>query len=85
MFDSLCDGFVFAGFAKKIMKKCCRKVLLIQKKVIPLQSQTGNNPSNSRAFSSAGSEHLPYKQRVGGSNPSTPTTPKEDRTILIID
>ena len=24
-------------------------------------------------FSSAGSEHLPYKQRVGGSNPSTPT------------
>ncbi len=27
-----------------------------------------------RAFSSAGSEHLPYKQRVGGSNPSTPTT-----------
>ena len=26
-----------------------------------------------RAFSSAGSERLPYKQRVGGSNPSTPT------------
>ncbi len=24
-------------------------------------------------FSSAGSEHLPYKQRAGGSNPSTPT------------
>ena len=29
-----------------------------------------------RAFSSAGSEHLPYKQRVGGSNPSTPTPNK---------
>ncbi len=29
-----------------------------------------------RAFSSAGSEHLPYKQRVGGSNPSTPTKQK---------
>ena len=29
-----------------------------------------------RAFSSAGLEHLPYKQRVGGSNPSTPTTRK---------
>ena len=29
-----------------------------------------------RAFSSAGSEHLPYKQRVGGSNPSTPTSKK---------
>ena len=26
-----------------------------------------------RALSSAGLEHLPYKQRVGGSNPSTPT------------
>ena len=28
------------------------------------------------AISAAGSEHLPYKQRVGGSNPSSPT--KED-------
>ena len=26
------------------------------------------------ALSSAGSEHLPYKQRVGGSNPSAPTS-----------
>ena len=26
-----------------------------------------------RGFSSAGSEHLPYKQGVGGSIPSTPT------------
>ena|GEM_PF-4275007 len=32
-----------------------------------------------REFSSAGSEHLPYKQRVGGSNPSTPTkSPERD-------
>ena len=29
------------------------------------------------AFSSAGSERLPYKQRVGGSNPSTPTKKDE--------
>ena len=29
-----------------------------------------------RAFSSAGLEHLPYKQRVGGPNPSTPTSDK---------
>ena len=29
-------------------------------------------------FSSAGSEHLPYKQRVGGSNPSTPTKQKQE-------
>ena len=29
-----------------------------------------------RVLSSAGSEHLPYKQRVGGSNPSAPTRVK---------
>ena len=34
------------------------------------------NDGGFRAFSSAGSEHLPYKQRVGGSNPSTPTKRK---------
>ena len=34
---------------------------------------SSNVTENFRAFSSAGSEHLPYKQRVGGSNPSTPT------------
>ena len=28
-----------------------------------------------REFSSVGLEHLPYKQRVGGSTPSTPTKP----------
>jgi hypothetical protein len=36
--------------------------------------------SGEREFSSAGSEHLPYKQRVGGSNPSTPTTKDFDRS-----
>ena len=35
------------------------------------------NVFKTRAFSSAGSEHLPYKQRVGGSNPSTPTKQRE--------
>ena len=34
------------------------------------------------AFSSAGSEHLPYKQRVGGSNPSTPTSKAETYTYI---
>ena len=29
-----------------------------------------------REISSAGSEHLPYKQGVGGSNPSSPTNKK---------
>ena len=36
-----------------------------------------------RAFSSAGSEHLPYKQRVGGSNPSTPTKIRSLSRLLI--
>ena len=40
-------------------------------KVIPLHKAL---QTRVRAFSSAGSEHLPYQQRVGGSNPSTPTT-----------
>lgn len=31
------------------------------------------NAKARRALSSAGSERLPYKQRVGGSNPSAPT------------
>ena len=35
-----------------------------------------------RAFSSVGSEHLPYKQRVGGSNPSTPTKTITSRQSL---
>ena len=36
-------------------------------------------PFSKREFSSAGLEHLPYKQRVGGSNPSTPTRINEAR------
>ena len=32
-----------------------------------------------RELSSAGLEHLPYKQRVGGSNPSAPTRTNEAR------
>src|SRR5690349_12179805 len=41
-------------------------------------------PSLKREFSSAGSEHLPYKQRVGGSIPSTPTNPpgSEDFSLM---
>ena len=39
----------------------------------------GSNLTNhlNRALSSAGSERLPYKQRVGGSNPSAPTQEKD--------
>ena len=50
--------------------------LVVTKKRLPLHSLFEKNENATRyfrAFSSAGSEHLPYKQRVGGSNPSTPT------------
>ena len=47
------------------IKKICR----IQIFNVPLHPHF----AKARAFSSVGLEHLPYKQRVGGSNPSTPT------------
>ena len=35
-------------------------------------------PNFEREYSSAGLEHLPYKQRVLGSNPCTPTNKRSD-------
>ena len=57
------------------MKKKCEKICEFGIKAVTLHSLLGKNQlqKKKRAFSSAGSEHLPYKQRVGGSNPSTPT------------
>ncbi len=37
---------------------------------------------NVKELSSAGSEHLPYKQRVTGSNPVVPTKEKRDRISI---
>ena len=51
----------------KKMKKNIQKCLSVQKKVVSL------HPNYKRVLSSAGSEHLPYKQRVTGSNPVGPT------------
>ncbi len=51
------------------LKKSLRKIWWKEKNAVSLHSLT-----RTRAFSSAGLEHLPYKQRVGGSNPSTPTS-----------
>ena len=49
-----------------------QKNLWIRKKDVPLQSfQT--KVVLTREHSSVGLEHLPYKQRVGGSTPSAPT------------
>ena len=36
-----------------------------------------------RALSSAGLEHLPYKQRVGGSTPSAPTKKQSSERWLL--
>ena len=54
-----------------------RGIVIFLSKCLEVKKNTLNFASllrRTRAFSSAGSEHLPYKQRVGGSNPSTPTT-----------
>ena len=37
------------------------------------------------ALSSAGLEHLPYKQRVGGSNPSAPTQERVPRGTFLLE
>ena len=60
-------------FRATYFNKLSAKNLRIIKKALPLHSLFA------REFSSAGLEHLPYKQRVGGSNPSTPTRTNEAR------
>ncbi len=79
------EGFHAERFAKKSRQKYkifCLVGLEITFFRLPLHSLFGTTSQcevegvtegNPREFSSAGSEHLPYKQRVGGSNPSTPT------------
>ena len=59
------------------LKKIAKKIWRIQKKSVPLHRFW--EILLFRAFSSAGLEHLPYKQRVGGSNPSTPTKKEQKR------
>jgi hypothetical protein len=50
------------------------KKMLDKKIVIKKSNLNFDTPNdNRREFSSVGLEHLPYKQRVGGSTPSTPT------------
>ena len=51
--------------------------------------RTEKTPLQSRAIflwelSSAGSERLPYKQRVGGSNPSAPTRLQPSRKMVFL-
>ena len=52
------------------IEKSWLKIWSVRKKCLTL-----HRFRQERALSSAGSERLPYKQRVGGSNPSAPTKP----------
>jgi hypothetical protein len=57
------------NFIKKCVEYFCKK----EKSTI-FASSLKNKAYKKRAFSSVGSEHLPYKQGVTGSNPVSPTT-----------
>ena len=46
---------------------------LCNRKTETSTAKRGREPEGEWTLSSAGSERLPYKQRVGGSNPSAPT------------
>ena len=59
---------------ENFLKKYCRKFGVIKK--LPYLCIRLKGKTVPGALSSAGSERLPYKQRVGGSNPSAPTTIK---------
>jgi hypothetical protein len=48
-----------------------------------LSTENAEGKANRGEFSSAGSEHLPYKQRVGGSNPSTPTKSSTYKVLFL--
>ena len=63
-------GSVFERFFQK-MRIFSSKHLVVKTESYTFASQLRN--ATYWTFSSAGLEHLPYKQRVGGSNPSTST------------
>ena len=60
----------------------CKKIWSCQKKAVPLHPLSKEKAN--RALSAAGLEHLPYKQRVGGSNPSAPTKESSHLTRFFI-
>ena len=62
--------FFFLGRLAQLVQSIC---LTSRGSAVRIRQRPPPRRKIIRAFSSAGSEHLPYKQRVGGSNPSTPT------------
>ena len=78
LYDCLILMFVGFIFWFVSIQSCFFMICFYEKRaiifgVIKKQCYFCTRLTNVRAFSSAGLEHLPYKQRVGGSNPSTPT------------
>ena len=68
----------FERFSKKKREKFCQSQ---KKQYLCTRFRKGTQSStDERALSSVGSERLPYKQRVGGSNPSAPT--KHNRRLV---
>ena len=75
----LCIAFSENGRLAQLVQSICltSRGSAVRIRQRPLLNKSfSKKATQTRAFSSAGSEHLPYKQRVGGSNPSTPTTTK---------
>ena len=75
--SSPCSGAIARGLQKEIFQRQHDRVQRVNKGSVDssfIEVERSAVPSHTkREFSSAGLEHLPYKQRVGGSNPSTPT------------
>ena len=78
IFNSRCS--CFWPMLNLFFEESCRKIWS-KRKSSYLCSPIGNAlVSRTRELSSVGSERLPYKQRVGGSTPSAPTS--KDSEIL---
>ena len=75
--SSPCSGAIARGLQKRDFSTTAQQVQRVNRVSVDssfIEVERSAVPSLSeREFSSAGLEHLPYKQRVGGSNPSTPT------------
>ena len=60
-----------------------RNVLGERKKCLFLQPQIERLKAIIRELSSVGSEHLPYKQGVAGSNPTVPTLKIKELEVIL--
>ena len=72
MFRRYCARVAKRDFSTRVRKGKRVNEISVDSNLI--EAERSAVPSHTkRELSSAGLEHLPYKQRVGGSNPSAPT------------